>query len=65
MATSEQCCKTALEKLEVDGRLKRQQFGSEGETSTEGITLPVLKPSPKVSRKTDHKLAPTKGIYFP
>lgn len=61
IATSEQCCKTALEKLEIDGRLKRQQFGSQGETSTEGITLPVLKPSPKISRKTDHKLAPTKG----
>ncbi|KAF1532840.1 EF-hand calcium-binding domain-containing protein 7, partial [Eudyptes sclateri] len=61
MTTSEQCCKTAREKLEVDSRLRQQQFGSQAETSSEGITLPVSKPSPRVSRKTDHKLAPTKG----
>ncbi|XP_075280425.1 EF-hand calcium-binding domain-containing protein 7 isoform X3 [Opisthocomus hoazin] len=61
MTTSEQCCKTAREKLEVDGRLKQQQFGSQAETSSEGITLPVSKPSPRISRKTDHKLAPKKG----
>ncbi|XP_074454966.1 EF-hand calcium-binding domain-containing protein 7 isoform X2 [Larus michahellis] len=61
MTTSEQCCKTAREKLEVDGRLRQQQFGSQTETSCEGITLPVSKPSPRISRKTDHKLAPTKG----
>ncbi|XP_064372378.1 EF-hand calcium-binding domain-containing protein 7 isoform X2 [Dromaius novaehollandiae] len=59
MTISEQCCKTALEKLEVDNRLRRQQFGSQAETSSEGITL--SKPSPRVSRKTDHKLAPVKG----
>jgi len=64
MTTSEQCCKTAREKLEVDGRLKQQQFGSQAETSSEGITLPVSKPSPRISRKTDHKLAPKKGIYI-
>ncbi|NXL95557.1 EFCB7 protein, partial [Alectura lathami] len=61
MTTREQCCRTALEKLEVDSRWRRQQFGNQAETSTEGITLPVSKPSPKVLRKTDHKLAPTKG----
>ncbi|KAM9238457.1 EF-hand calcium-binding domain-containing protein 7 [Leptosomus discolor] len=61
MTTSEQCCKTAREKLEVDSRLRQQQFGSQAETSTEGMTLPVSKPSPRISRKTDHKLAPTKG----
>ncbi|NXF68339.1 EFCB7 protein, partial [Ciccaba nigrolineata] len=61
MTTSEQCCKTAREKLEVDNRLKQQQFGSQAETSSEGITVPVSKPSPRISRKTDHKLAPTKG----
>ncbi|KFW11164.1 PREDICTED: EF-hand calcium-binding domain-containing protein 7 [Fulmarus glacialis] len=61
MTTSEQCCKTAREKLEVDSRLRQQQFGSQAETSSEGITLPVSKPSPRVSRRTDHKLAPTKG----
>ncbi|NXK12516.1 EFCB7 protein, partial [Herpetotheres cachinnans] len=61
MTTSEQCCKAAREKLEVDSRLRQQQFGSQAETSSEGITLPVSKPSPRISRKTDHKLAPTKG----
>ncbi|KFO82245.1 EF-hand calcium-binding domain-containing protein 7 [Cuculus canorus] len=61
MATSEQCCKTAREKLELDNRLRQQQFGSQAETSSEGITLPVSKPSPRISRKTDHKLAPSKG----
>ncbi|NXE51468.1 EFCB7 protein, partial [Casuarius casuarius] len=59
MTTSEQCCKTALEKLEVDSRLRRQQFGSQAETPSEGITL--SKPSPRVSRKTDHKFTPMKG----
>ncbi|NXP14953.1 EFCB7 protein, partial [Thinocorus orbignyianus] len=58
LTTSEQCCKTAREKLEVDSRLKQQQFGSQTETSSEGITP---KPSPRISRKTDHKLAPAKG----
>ncbi|XP_075615339.1 EF-hand calcium-binding domain-containing protein 7 isoform X2 [Balearica regulorum gibbericeps] len=61
ITTNEQCCKTAREKLEVDSRLRQQQFGSQAETSSEGITLPVLKPSPRILRKTDHKLAPTKG----
>ncbi|NXC43217.1 EFCB7 protein, partial [Penelope pileata] len=61
MTTREQCCRTTLEKLEVDNRLKRQQFGSQVEASPEGITLPVSKPSPQVSKKTDHKSAPAKG----
>ncbi|NXJ77109.1 EFCB7 protein, partial [Trogon melanurus] len=59
--TSEQCCKTAREKLELDSRLRQQQFGSQAETSSEEITLLRSKPSPRISRKTDHKLAPTKG----
>ncbi|NXW44474.1 EFCB7 protein, partial [Nyctiprogne leucopyga] len=61
MTTSEQCCKSAREKLEVDSRWRQQQFGSQAETSSEGITMPASKPSPRISRKTDHKLAPTKG----
>lgn len=59
--TSEQCCRTALEKLEADSRLRHRQFGSEAETAPEGITLPGSKPSLKIVRKTDHKPAPTKG----
>ncbi|KAM6415294.1 EF-hand calcium-binding domain-containing protein 7 isoform 1-T1 [Rhynochetos jubatus] len=58
MTTSEQCCRAAREKLEVDSRLRQQQFGSQAETS-EGMA--VSKPSPRVSRKTDPKLTPTKG----
>ncbi|NXI57631.1 EFCB7 protein, partial [Chloroceryle aenea] len=61
LTTSEQCCRAAREKLEVDSRLRQQQFGSQGETCSEGITLPVSKPSPRISRKTDHKLASAKG----
>ncbi|KFQ20389.1 PREDICTED: EF-hand calcium-binding domain-containing protein 7 [Merops nubicus] len=61
MRTSEQCCQTAREKLEVDTRLRQQQFGNQAETSSEGITLPVAKPSPRILRKTDHKLTPNKG----
>lgn len=64
MTTSEQCCRTALEKLEADNRLRHRQFGSEAETAPEGITVPGSKPSLKIVRKTDHKPAPTKGIYF-
>ncbi|NXH22742.1 EFCB7 protein, partial [Bucco capensis] len=61
LRSSEQCCQTAREKLAVDSRLRQQQFGSQAETPSEGITLPVSKPSPRVSRKADHKIAPTKG----
>lgn len=64
MTMSEQCCRTALEKLEADNRLRHRQFGSEAETAPEGITVPGSKPSLKIVRKTDHKPAPTKGIYF-
>ncbi|NWI62331.1 EFCB7 protein, partial [Todus mexicanus] len=53
MTTSEQCCKTAREKLEVDSRSRQQQFGSQAETSSEGITLPASKPSPRISRRAD------------
>ncbi|KFP88655.1 PREDICTED: EF-hand calcium-binding domain-containing protein 7, partial [Acanthisitta chloris] len=57
MRTSEQCCKAARERLEVDSRLRQQQFGNQAETSPEGNTLPVSKLSPRISRKNDHKLA--------
>ncbi|XP_039341641.1 EF-hand calcium-binding domain-containing protein 7 isoform X1 [Mauremys reevesii] len=60
MTTNEQCRKTALEKLEVDSRLRRQQFGSQVETS-ERATSPISKPSSRTTRKTDHKPAPKRG----
>uniref|UniRef100_A0A8C4WQ64 EF-hand calcium-binding domain-containing protein 7 n=1 Tax=Gopherus evgoodei TaxID=1825980 RepID=A0A8C4WQ64_9SAUR len=61
MTTNEQCRKTALEKLEVDSRLRRQQFGSQVETSSERATSPTSKPSSRTTRKTDHKPAPKRG----
>ncbi|XP_026511436.1 EF-hand calcium-binding domain-containing protein 7 [Terrapene carolina triunguis] len=61
MTTNEQCRKTALEKLEVDSRLRRQQFGSQVETSSERATTPISKPSSRTTRKTDHKPAPKRG----
>ncbi|NXY21799.1 EFCB7 protein, partial [Atrichornis clamosus] len=59
LTTSEQCCKAARDRLEVDTRLRQQQFGNQADTSSEGITLPGSKPSPRFSRKADHK--PAKG----
>ncbi|KFO96300.1 EF-hand calcium-binding domain-containing protein 7, partial [Calypte anna] len=61
VATRERCCEAARERLEADGRWRQQQFGSQAETSSEGTPLPVSKPSPRISRKTDPKLPPTKG----
>ncbi|XP_065265053.1 EF-hand calcium-binding domain-containing protein 7 [Emys orbicularis] len=61
MTTNEQCRKTALEKLEVDSRLRRQQFGSQVETSSERATTPISKPSSRTTSKTDHKPAPKRG----
>ncbi|NXP38922.1 EFCB7 protein, partial [Leiothrix lutea] len=58
LSTSEQCCKAARARLETDPRLRQQHFGNQTGNFPEGITLPVSKPSsPRVSRKTDHKLA--------
>lgn len=64
MATNEQCLKTALEKLEVDSKLRRQQFGSHMEGSPERDPSPVPKASPRIIRKTDQESFSNKGIYF-
>ncbi|KAM6218836.1 EF-hand calcium-binding domain-containing protein 7 [Rhynchocyon petersi] len=61
MTTSEQCLKTALEKLEIDSKLRRQQFGSHIEGSTERNPSPVPKPSPRSLRKTDQEIFSNKG----
>uniref|UniRef100_A0A8C3TW26 EF-hand calcium-binding domain-containing protein 7 n=1 Tax=Catharus ustulatus TaxID=91951 RepID=A0A8C3TW26_CATUS len=63
LTTSEQCCKAARDRLETDPRMRQQHFGNQTENSSEGISLPVPKPSPRVSRNTDHKLP--KGVYIP
>lgn len=64
MTTNEQCLKTALEKLEVDSKLRRQQFGSHKEGSPESHPVPVTKPSPGLIRKTDQEPFSNKGICF-
>ncbi|XP_017900571.1 PREDICTED: EF-hand calcium-binding domain-containing protein 7 isoform X2 [Capra hircus] len=61
MATNEQCLKTALEKLEVDSKLRRQQFGSHMEGSPERDPSPVPKASPRIIRKTDQESFSNKG----
>ncbi|XP_055978233.1 EF-hand calcium-binding domain-containing protein 7 isoform X2 [Sorex fumeus] len=61
MTTNEQCLKTALEKLEVDSKLRRQQFGSRKEGSPESHPLPGPKPSPGIIRKTDQEPPSNKG----
>lgn len=53
LSTSEQSCRAARDRLETDPRLRQQHFGNQPENSSEGIT----KPSPRVSRKAEHKLA--------
>jgi hypothetical protein len=64
MTTNEQCLKTTLEKLEVDSKLKRQQFGSHMEGSLERDPSPVPKSSPRIMRKNDQETFSSKGIYF-
>ncbi|KAF6109713.1 hypothetical protein HJG60_010932 [Phyllostomus discolor] len=64
MTTNEQCLKTTLEKLEVDSKLRRQQFGSYIEGFPERDPSPRPKPSPRIVRKTDQETFSNKGIYF-
>ncbi|KAJ6662573.1 hypothetical protein lerEdw1_011710 [Lerista edwardsae] len=63
MTTNEQCLKSALEKLEVDSKLKRQQFGNQMETSSEMATSPVSKPLSKTVRNTEPKAMLKTGHY--
>ncbi|NXO83664.1 EFCB7 protein, partial [Sitta europaea] len=53
LSTSEQCCKAARARLETDPRLRQQHFGNQSEP----VPLPLAKPSPVPSRKSEHKLA--------
>lgn len=64
MTTNEQCLKNALEKLEVDSKLKRQQFGSQLETSSELATSLISKTIPKTARKTESKPMLKRGNNF-
>lgn len=64
MTTNEQCLKTTLEKLEVDSKLRRQQFGSHAEGPSERVPSPVAKQSPRIIRKNDQETFSNKGMYF-
>ncbi|XP_008058690.1 EF-hand calcium-binding domain-containing protein 7 [Carlito syrichta] len=61
MTTNEQCLKTILEKLEVDGKLRRQQFGSHTEEFLERDSSPGPKPSPRTIKKIDQETFSNKG----
>lgn len=61
MTANEDYLKTTLEKLEVDNKLKCQQFGSHIEESPERDPSPVPKPSPRIIRKTDEETFSNKG----
>ncbi|KAM5323003.1 EF-hand calcium-binding domain-containing protein 7 isoform 2-T3 [Glossophaga mutica] len=61
MTTNEQCLKTALEKLEVDSKMRRQQFGSYIEGFPERDPSPRPKPSPRIVRKADQEAFSNKG----
>lgn len=64
MTTNEQCIKTTLEKLEIDSKQRRQQFGSHTEGFPERDPSPVPKPSPRIIRKIDQETFSNKGIHF-
>ncbi|XP_076976841.1 EF-hand calcium-binding domain-containing protein 7 isoform X2 [Tamandua tetradactyla] len=61
MTTNEQYLKTTLEKLEVDSKLRRQQFGSHIEGSPERNPSSLSKLSPRIIRKTDEETFSSKG----
>ncbi|NXO38733.1 EFCB7 protein, partial [Locustella ochotensis] len=56
LSTSEQCCRAARARLETDPRLRQQHFGNQSGNCSEGIPVPMSKPSPRVSGRADHKL---------
>ncbi|KAM5256615.1 EF-hand calcium-binding domain-containing protein 7 [Ctenodactylus gundi] len=59
--TNEQCVKTTLEKLELNSKLRRQQFGSHMEEFPGRDPSPVPKPSPRARRKSDQEAVSIKG----
>ncbi|XP_004699430.1 EF-hand calcium-binding domain-containing protein 7 isoform X2 [Echinops telfairi] len=61
MTTNEQCLKRTLEKLEVDSKLRRQQFGSHSESSPVREPSPAPKPSPRTLRKMRQEPFSNKG----
>lgn len=62
MTTNEQCLKNAVDKLEVDSKLKRQQFGNQTEIFSETAKSPDSKP--KTERKADPTPVLKGGIFL-
>ncbi|XP_075413236.1 EF-hand calcium-binding domain-containing protein 7 isoform X2 [Tenrec ecaudatus] len=61
MTTNEQFLKRTLEKLEVDSKRRRQQFGSHIERSPVRNPSSAPKPSPRILRKMDQETFSNKG----
>ncbi|XP_044531713.1 EF-hand calcium-binding domain-containing protein 7 [Gracilinanus agilis] len=61
VTTNEQCLKTALEKLEIDSKMRLQQLGSHLEGSSESGTTTLSKPSPRIIKKIDQETVLNRG----
>ncbi|XP_074077358.1 EF-hand calcium-binding domain-containing protein 7 [Macrotis lagotis] len=61
VATNEQCLKTALEKLEIDSKMRLHQLGSHLEGSPESGISPISKPSPRIPRNIDQEIMLNRG----
>lgn len=62
MTVSEQCLKNVVEKLEVDSKLKCQQFGNQIENFSGVAQSPDSKPKTETKSKSTPALK--EGIYF-
>ncbi|XP_020848694.1 EF-hand calcium-binding domain-containing protein 7 isoform X1 [Phascolarctos cinereus] len=61
VATNDQCLKTALEKLEIDSKMRLQQLGSHLEGSPESGISPISKLSPRIPRNVGQKTVLNRG----
>ncbi|XP_033870276.3 EF-hand calcium-binding domain-containing protein 7 [Acipenser ruthenus] len=64
-STADQCQKAALEKLEADTRMRRQQFGSESESAPKNALTQAVIPSAGTPQKTDLETTPRKADSRP
>ncbi|KAJ8392552.1 hypothetical protein AAFF_G00074300 [Aldrovandia affinis] len=61
VSTAEQCQTVAMEKLEADTKLKRQNFGNQTEISPKDSLSQPVPPSPEAPQKTELDTAPRKA----
>ncbi|MGH0160815.1 UNVERIFIED_CONTAM: hypothetical protein FKN15_063093 [Acipenser sinensis] len=64
-STADQCQKAALEKLEADTRMRRQQFGSESERAPKNSLTQAVIPLAGTPQKTDLETTPRKADSRP